>query len=607
MRPETLFRAGACVFISLALSWLVLSRDEQERGLDGSSRYSPYIHGSILPAILICEFLLAAYKFGAAMAARYALSDFFGIFLQISVYYAALLLLLPLLRGRISSRACALLWLIPNYLYIAQASFMRTKPRLIIALPERTAKAIFCVWLLGFCAVIIFYIAQHLIFRRKILKSASPIRDEAALTVFRRETEKAGMKKTKLVPVLSEAVVTPLSIGLFSHTTRLVLPRRNYSERELELIFRHELVHIGRADAWTKAFMLFCTAMCWFNPLMWLAMRRSADDAELSCDETVLLDEDASARREYATLLLSEAGDERGFTTCLSASARAMSFRLEQLLRPVKMRSGALVVGAAALILFMSCGSAVLACGAGSGAQAVYRGEAAEGFRLVDVSVPDDSFDTKYVIADEKAFHEYISGLELYTLTGGEFDGEMICMLQTSEGAMVLKLTDKTLGITRLYGEQLLTETYYVKSGIDLEYLSEILIPMPAADIRLETADGGSTREISALLLRVRRLDDGQKEPVYDSETPEAEAHGLFSEQRYAAAEIEFSRRPESCTVSAAPLNSGKGESADISINSAFELELCDYPARYTLCAVFSGDGGESYQAEFRFDIGDID
>ena len=69
--------------------------------------------------------------------------------------------------------------------------------------------------------------------------------------------------------------------------------------------------------------MVFCTAMCWFNPLMWVAMRKSADDFELSCDESVLLAQPQPVRRQYAELLLRPAGDARGVATSQSATASA--------------------------------------------------------------------------------------------------------------------------------------------------------------------------------------------------------------------------------------------------------------------------------------------
>ena len=82
---------------------------------------------------------------------------------------------------------------------------------------------------------------------------------------------------------------------------RVVLPLRAYTPDELHLIFRHEMIHICRGDSVSKFFLTFCTALCWFNPLMWRAMRNSAEDMELSCDESVLQEADSATRRESAS------------------------------------------------------------------------------------------------------------------------------------------------------------------------------------------------------------------------------------------------------------------------------------------------------------------
>ena len=65
---------------------------------------------------------------------------------------------------------------------------------------------------------------------------------------------------------------------------------------------------------------------------MRVAARKSADDLELSCDETVLAGEDSGSRKRYAELILKTAGDERGFTTCLSATATALRYRLKNII-----------------------------------------------------------------------------------------------------------------------------------------------------------------------------------------------------------------------------------------------------------------------------------
>jgi hypothetical protein len=141
--------------------------------------------------------------------------------------------------------------------------------------------------------------------------------------------------------------------------------------------------------------------MCWFNPLMWVAVRKSAEDIERSCDETVLLGADTAERKAYGRLLLDTAGDERGFTTCLSASAKAMRYRLQGVMGTGRRRSGALIVGLIAFLLCMTNGYVALAYGSLSGAEVIYGEEGYEAYTLRSVSLDEDRFNTTYEICDE--------------------------------------------------------------------------------------------------------------------------------------------------------------------------------------------------------------
>lgn len=127
-----------------------------------------------------------------------------------------------------------------------------------------------------------------------------------------------------------------------------ILPIHAYTERELRLIFRHELHHLRRRDTDSKLFFVFCGCLCWFNPLVHLAIRRAADDLELSCDEIVLEHADEETRNFYAELLLNVTGERRGFTTCLSARATSLRYRLKCVMHERKTAEGSLM-----LMLFM--------------------------------------------------------------------------------------------------------------------------------------------------------------------------------------------------------------------------------------------------------------
>ena len=284
---------------------------------------------------------------------------FLPVVVIIAIYDAALLLLLPLLRRRINARACASLWQLP---FIVPFFYVKSK-RLVsdplltlkipLSIPEAWQKWFLYVWLAGFCAALLWHTVSHLRFRKKLLKDAWPIEDEMVLDVWAQELADANFSRTFLL-MASPCVQTPLSIGLFCRTTCVLLPERGYTPEELSLIFRHELIHISRKDALAKLSLVLGAAVLWFNPLQWLAVWRASEDLELSCDETVLLGCDTDTRKEYAQLLLQTAADNRGFTTCLSASASALRYRLRQVMARKARSSGAFAVGFATVLLLLS-------------------------------------------------------------------------------------------------------------------------------------------------------------------------------------------------------------------------------------------------------------
>ena len=152
----------------------------------------------------------------------------------------------------------------------------------------------------------------------------------------------------------SALVKTPLSVGLFLHKIVIVLPQKDYTPDELELILHHELVHILRRDSQQKLFMTFCAAFLWFYPLAWLAIRSCSEDIELSCDEAVLHGRAQPVRKQYAHLLLQTAADPRGFTSCLSASAKALRYRLKSVVNPGKRIAGGFIISLSVAFLFLS-------------------------------------------------------------------------------------------------------------------------------------------------------------------------------------------------------------------------------------------------------------
>ena len=613
MSTDLFVKGLMALIFSGGLAWTVY--DRSDGGLDGDrQRYLPCISGQLLPVCMLVLVACVLISCGMEDAVRVAVSFCFGVFLHICLYYLLLMPALPLLRRHISARSCAILWLIPNYLYFTQMNYMSLPaPRWVVEVPASLVKLLLCVWLAGFAAVLGWKTVSHLIFRARILRRAVPVTDPAALEVWRREVEDARFKKPKFKLVISPDVRTPLSVGLFARSVRVVLPGRDYTPEELALVFHHELVHIGREDAWSKFFLVFCTAVCWFNPLMWIAMRKSAEDLELSCDETVLLGAGEDAKRRYASLLLKTAGDERGFTTCLSASAGALRYRLKSVVEPGKKRSGALAVGLVFFLLCMSCGYVALAYGEGTGAELIYQSRETEQYALRDVRWDGDPFYTVLVCPDEAGLHRALSSLRLEQIAGNysyrQEEKRLVLLFDAPEGTLGVTLSSFSGGdfirVSPLYGKES-AQTYYLPDGLDREALGEYILEMPAMSARVTGSGSESGHSLTATLWRAERLEGDRVETVYRQDERETPG-GIYGHQTYRQAELSFNfPLLGDCTAEIVPLSGGEGRTMTLDRQSP-TLPLSEESARYIVRGEFLSGDGARYRAEFRFEIGDIE
>lgn len=371
----------------------------------GGRTYSSFSYYAALPLFLVIYAIVLLLAF-SDKAQNMLLSMFFSVFLTLSVYYIVLSPLIPWLRRHISAWACAALWLLPNLLYITMTSFMDlTKPLFILELKGGLAMTLFYIWFAGFGLVMAWKICEHLSFRRRVLSGAVEVKSELWEEVFRHI---CGIK-VKLPPLMrSQDITTPLTVGLSRGKMVVLLPSRSYTDEELRLILTHEAIHIARSDSYSKFALVSIAALCWFNPLVWLAMRKSAEDIELSCDESVTFGTNSDERRRYADLILSSAGDGRGFTTCLSARASSLRYRLKNVMQPAMKSSGAIVIAIAVFMLILSCGQVALAYGGGTGEELIFNSDNPAHY------VVDDSDCT-----DPEGLKDYIASLELRELTSG--------------------------------------------------------------------------------------------------------------------------------------------------------------------------------------------
>ncbi|MBX3744625.1 MAG: hypothetical protein KF833_04900 [Verrucomicrobiae bacterium] len=136
------------------------------------------------------------------------------------------------------------------------------------------------------------------------LRATSPILDAEVLDLLRQS--KAVMAVRERVTVVETSGITsPAISGCWR--PRLLLPNGLLSRLtpdEIRFLFLHELAHVKRADLALNWVLAAIQILHWFNPVVWLALRRLLAVREEVCDSMVLRSCFPGASREYGLTLL---------------------------------------------------------------------------------------------------------------------------------------------------------------------------------------------------------------------------------------------------------------------------------------------------------------
>lgn len=590
------------------LAWVVWDRSEREladragREEHERPRFLPFGGYYYLPMMMLLYPILGVIVGGAQMAVQLTLCALMRVFLELGVYYVLLMAVMPWLRRWVSARVCAMLWLLPDWIYVfvGRLDLPTDGKKIVLHAPGTLVYVLLAVWAVGAVGVMVWKIGSHLAFRRRILKNAVPVTDRQTLHVWEIELERAWIRKCRWKLVRSEAVTTPLSIGLFNRTTRVVLPMREYTQEELSLILRHEIIHISRGDPEAKFFLTFCTAMCWFNPLMWAAMRKSADDFELSCDESVLLDEPQPVRRQYAELLLQTAGDERGFTTCLSATAGALRYRLKAVMKPEKKRTGAILIGLTLFALSMCSGYVALAYDAQPGAAHIFGGQDLSTVTVDSVDPWNDPRGKDGVCLNEEALKAYLASLELELYTEeihayNEDERTIFIEFDSPQGYLSAALCDRAVQVTRSQNGETTGRDYYLKTPLDWAYLDTLIAPVP--NLQLIFLNNRVDRVVCRSLTRTAA--DGTVRVLLASEDWR---YNEYLNEDVQEVQLGFSLPLAGpYTVTVEPLRGGARQTLTQDDLPGDCLPLTGPDAKYTVAADLQGEDGAVYHAQYVF------
>lgn len=112
---------------------------------------------------------------------------------------------------------------------------------------------------------------------------------------------------------ICDEINTPFILGIIH--PRIFLPS-GLDPIQLPVIVAHEQTHLKRKDHWWKPLGYGLLTVYWYNPILWIAYILLCRDVELACDEKVIMDMDAGAKKAYSQALADSGCNHRTVMTC---------------------------------------------------------------------------------------------------------------------------------------------------------------------------------------------------------------------------------------------------------------------------------------------------
>lgn len=176
------------------------------------------------------------------------------------------------------------------------------------------AKCIAGVWMTGIVVGMVVYIRKRI----KLSKSSRQafVCDNKTEMFFTQLKEELGLGKRRIKLRQSYSTTTAYVTGVVIPC--VVINAERFTEKELKVIFSHELTRILHKDIFFRYLIAIASVLNFFNPVMWIFSKTFIKYSEYACDYSVCVR--ADGLREYYGILLGMAIKNKNLMDILSAS-----------------------------------------------------------------------------------------------------------------------------------------------------------------------------------------------------------------------------------------------------------------------------------------------
>lgn len=209
------------------------------------------------------------------------------------------------------------------------------------------------IWILGIIIFLTVHLVRHYRFMNMLKRWGHTITEPNTLHLL--EKIKLEMNITQEISLKEcSCIHSPMLVGFAKNT--IWLPNNAYREEELNMILKHELVHLKRKDLWYKVFVLLTSSIHWFNPLFHLFAKELDNLCEHACDDEIVKNTDIQLRKTYSQTILHTEKFKRGegvFSTNFLGSTQILKKRILSVMDMSKKKSGIVVM---ALLMLLTTG-----------------------------------------------------------------------------------------------------------------------------------------------------------------------------------------------------------------------------------------------------------
>lgn len=150
----------------------------------------------------------------------------------------------------------------------------------------KTVNLIPLIWLSGFVITGLWLILSNIILALKLKTLSKPV-DERIVKIFTRCCEKLNIERE--IRLVNQPVIKGASLFGLLHPKILITDKLiNFTDREIEYIFYHELSHYIRRDIFTNYLISLIQVIHWFNPMIYVLAKVIRQDIELATDEKTM-------------------------------------------------------------------------------------------------------------------------------------------------------------------------------------------------------------------------------------------------------------------------------------------------------------------------------